>query len=68
MPRYVIEITVKAWDPTDKRNLYSVGKMKAHPIHEDEIGKVHLRRHAIVQTVSEIEFAKITPPNINGRL
>ena len=47
----MIEISVKAWDPKDERNLYSVGNMKAHPLHEDEIGKVHMRRHAVGQTV-----------------
>ena len=60
VPRYVIEITVKAWDPTDNRNLYSVGQMKVHPIHEDETGKVHIRRHAIVQTVSVTQLCFIS--------
>ena len=54
MPKYVIEISIKAWDPKDEKNKYSVGQMKAHPLHEDEIGKVHMRRHAVVQTVSYV--------------
>ena len=51
LPKYVIEIIVPPWDPTDSRNKHAVGQMKAHPLHEDETGKVRMRRHAMVDTV-----------------
>ena len=49
---YVIEIIIPPWDSTDPRNAHAVGHMKAHPLHEDEMGRTHLRNQASVVPVS----------------
>ena len=48
---YVVEITMKPWDRSDVHNKYPVGKMKTHPIHEDENGNVYFRCQASVVQV-----------------
>lgn len=47
-PLYVVEVTVKPWDPEDTRNQYAIGEMKGHPIHQNEEGKMYFRRQASV--------------------
>ena len=59
-PKYVVEISVKPWDPKDKRNKYAVGLMKTYPIHEDETKTVYIRRQSTVISYSAKEISEIT--------
>ena len=49
--QYVVEITIKPWDPAHPRNQNATGEMKTHPLHTDECGNVYFRRQASVMQV-----------------
>nr|XP_022336011.1 uncharacterized protein LOC111132493 [Crassostrea virginica]XP_022336012.1 uncharacterized protein LOC111132493 [Crassostrea virginica]XP_022336013.1 uncharacterized protein LOC111132493 [Crassostrea virginica]XP_022336014.1 uncharacterized protein LOC111132493 [Crassostrea virginica] len=59
---YVIEITIKPWDPADQRNAeVSCGTLVSmHPFHADEEGKVYFRTQASSRQYSMIEAAHLT--------
>ncbi|XP_061197361.1 uncharacterized protein LOC133205542 [Saccostrea echinata] len=59
---YVIEITIKPWDPMDSRNTdVSCGTLVSmHPFHADEEGMVYFRRQASLVQYSMIEVAHLT--------
>ncbi|XP_048254713.1 uncharacterized protein LOC124142586 isoform X1 [Haliotis rufescens] len=60
-PDYVIEITIKPWDPADPRSTDGVGTVvNLHPIHEDEEGNVYMRRQASVVKYTLNEIAQLT--------
>ncbi|XP_048752200.2 uncharacterized protein LOC125663844 [Ostrea edulis] len=59
---YVVEITIKPWDPSDPRNAdVSCGTLVSmHPFHADEEGMVYFRRQASLIQYSMIEVAHLT--------
>lgn len=59
---YVIEITIKPWDPSDTRNAdVACGTLvNIHPFHADEEGTVYFRTQASLRQYSMIEAAHLT--------
>ncbi|XP_046550526.1 uncharacterized protein LOC124260293 [Haliotis rubra] len=60
-PDYVVEITIKPWDPDDPSNTDGVGMVvNLHPMHEDEEGNVYMRRQASTVKYSLNDIAQLT--------
>ncbi|ESO98238.1 hypothetical protein LOTGIDRAFT_159033 [Lottia gigantea] len=58
---YVIEITIKGWDPSDSRNKDGVGSiLNLHPIHENEEGSVYFRRQASLVKYTPADIVQVT--------
>jgi len=58
--QYICEITIKPFDREDIRNKNASGKLKIHPIHQDERGRTFMRKQASVVEYSNTEIVDIT--------
>lgn len=63
-PDCVVEVVIKTWKPDDPRNKGDGTITNIHPLHTDEEGKMHFRRHASLVQYSLNSIVQMTRQDV----